>query len=134
MLQRRHPGHNEAWNFTDINYMASAGVSVNGEAGQRSGDTFGLAGVMSGISHQNQEFLEARGSGILDDDGPLSYGWEKVLKHITISESGKLFMRLWIPVHQQPGIAELAMKGSSDTRLGTVNYPTEGHTQLAYQN
>jgi len=92
LLQRRHPGHNEAWNFTDINYMASAGVSVNGEAGQRSGDTFGLAGVMSGISHQNQEFLEARGSGILDDDGPLSYGWEKVLE--TYYD-----FRIWEAVH-----------------------------------
>src|SRR5208283_3244103 len=43
-------GRNEAWMFTDINYTASLGLSVNGEAWRRPADTFGLAGVISGIS------------------------------------------------------------------------------------
>lgn len=71
-------GRNQAWLFTDINYTGSLGVSVNGDAWSRAGDTFGLAGVMSGISRANQRYLNAGGTGILDGDGALSYGWEEV--------------------------------------------------------
>ena len=73
-------GQNEAWNFTDIDYTASVGISVKGEAWRRPDDTFGLAGVASGISRANQKFLEAGGTGILDGDGALNYGWEKILE------------------------------------------------------
>lgn len=73
-------GSNEAWMFTDINYTASLGLSVKGELWRRPEDTFGLAGVISGISRANQRFLNAGGTGILDGDGALSYGWEKVLE------------------------------------------------------
>jgi high affinity Mn2+ porin len=73
-------GRNEAWMFTDINYTASLGVSVKCAAWHRPDDTFGLAGVMSGITRANQRYLEAGGLGILDGDGALSYGWEKVLE------------------------------------------------------
>jgi high affinity Mn2+ porin len=73
-------GHNEAWMFTDIDHTASLGMSVKGEAWRRRNDTFGLAGVMSGISRINQEFLAAGGAGILDGDGALNYGAEKVLE------------------------------------------------------
>jgi high affinity Mn2+ porin len=66
--------------FTDINHSASLGVSVKGEAWHRPDDTIGLAGVMSGISHANQQFLGAGGTGILDGDGALNYGLEKVLE------------------------------------------------------
>lgn len=70
-------GHEEAWTFTDMNQVASAGVSVKGEAWRRPDDTVGLAGVISGISSENEKFLKAGGLGILDGDGALSYGWEK---------------------------------------------------------
>ena len=73
-------GRNEAWMFTDINYTASLGLSVRGQAWHRPDDTFGLAGVMSGITRANQRYLEAGGTGILDGDGALNYGWEKVLE------------------------------------------------------
>jgi len=73
-------GHEQAWAYTDVNCMASLGVSVKGSAWQRSGDTFGLAGVLSGASRENQQFLEAGGLGILAGDGALTYGSEKVLE------------------------------------------------------
>jgi high affinity Mn2+ porin len=73
-------GRNQAWMFTDVNYTASLGLSVNGGPWGRPDDTFGLAGVASGISRANQKYLEAGGTGILDGDGALSYGWEKVLE------------------------------------------------------
>ena len=69
-------GHNEAWLYTDINHSGSLGVSVKGDAWRRSGDTAGLAAVMSGISEINQQYLKAGGMGILDGDGNLNYGRE----------------------------------------------------------
>jgi high affinity Mn2+ porin len=73
-------GHEEAWTYTDINYSGSLGVSVKGESWHRPDDTWGLAGVISAISDANREFLEAGGTGILDGDGALNYGYEKVVE------------------------------------------------------
>jgi high affinity Mn2+ porin len=73
-------GHNEGWTFTDVNYTASLGASVKGKSWHRPDDTFGLAGVLNGISSVNQKFLEAGGTGILDGDGNLSYGLEKIVE------------------------------------------------------
>jgi len=73
-------GQNQAWMFSDVDYTATAGISVNGEAWRRPGDTFGLAGVANGISQVHQEFFEAGGTGILAGDGNLNYGWEKILE------------------------------------------------------
>ena len=47
-------GHEEAWTFTDMNQVASAGVSVKGEAWRRPEDTVGVAGVISGISRETK--------------------------------------------------------------------------------
>jgi high affinity Mn2+ porin len=73
-------GHEETWTFTDVNWTASLGLSVNGEIWRRPDDTFGLAGVVSGASRDNQKFLEAGGLDMLDGDGALTYGYEKVLE------------------------------------------------------
>jgi high affinity Mn2+ porin len=55
-------------------------VSVKGEAWHRPGDTFGLAGIAAGASRDNQRFLEAGGTDMLDGNGALSYSPEKVLE------------------------------------------------------
>ncbi|SPE28388.1 Carbohydrate-selective porin OprB [Candidatus Sulfotelmatomonas gaucii] len=73
-------GHNEAWMFTDVNHSASLGISIKGERWHHPDDTVGLAGVFSGASRVNQEFLAAGGAGILDGDGALNYGVEKVVE------------------------------------------------------
>ena len=73
-------GQEEAWMFTDIDYTASLGLSLKGEAWHRPGDTFGLAGLTNGISRVEQEFFEVGGLGILAGDGNLNYGWEKILE------------------------------------------------------
>jgi len=73
-------GQEEAWMFTDVDYTASLGLSVKGEAWHRPSDTFGLAGLTNGITRVEQEFLEAGGFGILAGDGNLNYGWEKILE------------------------------------------------------
>jgi high affinity Mn2+ porin len=73
-------GRNQAWVFSDVDYTATAGISVKGEAWQRPDDTFGLAGVLNSISKVHQEFFAAGGTGILAGDGNLNYGWEKTLE------------------------------------------------------
>jgi high affinity Mn2+ porin len=73
-------GREETWTFTDIDYSASLGISVRGEAWHRPEDTFGLAGILGGASRANQRFLEAGGEDMLDGDGKLTYGWEKALE------------------------------------------------------
>src|SRR5271170_1523738 len=73
-------GQEQAWMFSDVDYTASLGLSIKGEAWHRPGDTFGMAGVMNGISHVEQEFFEAGGMGILAGDGNLNYGWEKIVE------------------------------------------------------
>jgi high affinity Mn2+ porin len=73
-------GHNESWTFSDANWSASLGVSVKGEAWRRPDDAFGLAGIVSGASRDNQRFLEAGGVDLTDGDGALSYCPEKVVE------------------------------------------------------
>jgi high affinity Mn2+ porin len=73
-------GNSEAWVFSDVDYTATAGISLQGGSWRRSDDTFGLAGVANGISPFHQEFFQAGGTGILAGDGELSYGWEKILE------------------------------------------------------
>jgi high affinity Mn2+ porin len=85
-------GQEEAWMFTDVDYTASLGLSIKGEAWHRPADTFGLAGLTNGISRVEQQFFEAGGLGILAGDGNLNYGWEKILE--TYYE-----FQIWKPVH-----------------------------------
>jgi high affinity Mn2+ porin len=73
-------GNEQGWAYTDVNWTVSLGVSVKGETWRRPDDTFGLAGIVSGASRSNQQFLNAGGLGILAGDGALTYGSEKVLE------------------------------------------------------
>lgn len=57
--------------FTDIDRTVAAGISLNGHMWGRNDDTFGLAGVINGISGSHQAFLNAGGMGILVGDGRL---------------------------------------------------------------
>jgi high affinity Mn2+ porin len=73
-------GQTQGWMFTDVDYTGTLGLSVKGESWHRPGDTFGLAGVLNGISHAAQEFFQAGGIGIEAGDGNLNYGWERALE------------------------------------------------------
>ena len=76
----RTDGHNDTFTFTDVDWSASVGVSVKGDAWRRHGDTWGLACIVSGASRDNQQFLKAGGTDMLDGDGTLNYEPEKVLE------------------------------------------------------
>lgn len=73
-------GHNETWTFTDANWSASLGAAIKGRTWRRADDTLGIGGVASGISRDNERFLEAGGLDILDGDGALTYGCEKIVE------------------------------------------------------
>jgi len=71
-------GQAEGWMYTDANWTASLGVSISGAAWRRSNDSAGFAFAASGASASAQHFLEAGGLDIVDGDGALTYGSEKV--------------------------------------------------------
>ena len=73
-------GRTEAWSFTDVDRSASAGVNVKGSRWGRPDDTFGLAGVINGLSPVAAKFFAAGGTGILVGDGTLTYGTERILE------------------------------------------------------
>jgi high affinity Mn2+ porin len=73
-------GQVQGWMYNDSNWTASVGTSIKGAAWWRTNDTLGLAYVVSGASRSAQKFLEAGGADILDGDGALTYGSEKVME------------------------------------------------------
>lgn len=64
-------GSKESYEFTDIDTTLVAGLSLAGSAWNRPNDTFGLAGVINGISQARRSYLDAGGLGILVGDGRL---------------------------------------------------------------
>jgi high affinity Mn2+ porin len=74
-------GDIEPYEFTDIDRTVSAGLSVQGKQWGRPDDSFGIAGVVNGISKEHEAFLNAGGLGILVGDGQLPHpGPEQVLE------------------------------------------------------
>jgi high affinity Mn2+ porin len=73
-------GTYEAFEFTDVDRSASAGVSVSGDLYHRPDDTFGLAGALNGISNPAKQYFAAGGLGIVVGDGALSYSGERILE------------------------------------------------------
>ena len=74
------PGHYDTWTFTDVDWTASLGVSVKGETWHRPGDACGAAFILSGASADNQAFLKAGGTDMLDGDGNLNYSPERAIE------------------------------------------------------
>jgi high affinity Mn2+ porin len=73
-------GETAAAAFDDVDWTVQLGVSVKGAAWHRPNDTFGLLGNLAGASSDQQAFLKAGGTGILNGDGNLSYACEKSLE------------------------------------------------------
>jgi high affinity Mn2+ porin len=74
-------GNKEPYEFTDIDRTVAAGLAISGKKWGRDDDTFGIAGVVNGISGVHQAFLNAGGLGILVGDGQLpNPGTEKILE------------------------------------------------------
>jgi high affinity Mn2+ porin len=74
-------GTKEPYEFTDVDRTVAAGLSISGKQWGRDDDTFGIAGVVNGISGVHQAFLNAGGLGILVGDGQLpNPGSEKIIE------------------------------------------------------
>lgn len=74
-------GQREPYEFTDVDRTVAAGLSVSGKLWQRNDDTFGIAGVVNGISPEHIAYLNAGGLGILVGDGQLPHpGNERILE------------------------------------------------------
>ena len=73
-------GSKEAYEFTEINRSLSGGFSLKGARWGRPDDTFGVAGVINGLSGEARDYFAAGGIGILIGDGQLRYGPEKILE------------------------------------------------------
>jgi high affinity Mn2+ porin len=73
-------GSYESFDFTEVDRSLSGGFSFDGATWKRPNDTFGIAGVSSGLSQPHQQYLAAGGLGILIGDGNLSYAGERVLE------------------------------------------------------
>ena len=73
-------GRTETWAYTEIDRALSAGVAVNGKHWGRPDDTWGLAGIASGLSGVHREYLAAGGDGFILGDGRLDYEPEEVLE------------------------------------------------------
>ena len=74
-------GQSEVWQFTDIDASLSGGFQVKGTPWNRKNDTFGLAGILDGISAAHRDFLAAGGLGPLIGDGKLPhYSLEDVIE------------------------------------------------------
>jgi high affinity Mn2+ porin len=71
----------EPFEVTDIDRTVAAGLSLKGKQWGRPGDTFGLAGIVNGISGVHQQFLNDGGLGILVGDGMLPHpGPEQIIE------------------------------------------------------
>lgn len=74
-------GSKEAYDFTDINKSLSAGLSLHGDTWGRPDDTFGIAGVINGLSGAARDYFAAGGLGVLIGDGQLNhYDTERILE------------------------------------------------------
>jgi high affinity Mn2+ porin len=74
-------GNVEAYEFTDIDRTASAGLSLRGTRWHRADDTLGLAAINNGISAARERYLNAGGLGILVGDGRLPHpGPEQIVE------------------------------------------------------
>jgi high affinity Mn2+ porin len=74
-------GDVEPFEVTDIDRTIAAGISLKGKQWGRPDDTFGLAGIVDGISGVHRQFLNDGGLGILIGDGMLPHpGPEQIIE------------------------------------------------------
>ncbi len=88
-------GSQEAFEFTEINRSVSAGLSLKGNRWNRPGDTFGLAGVINGLSGAARQYFTLGGMGILIGDGRLNYAREEIMEtYYSMQASNHVFISL----------------------------------------
>ena len=117
-------GETAAAAFNDTDWTVQLGVSIKMAAWHRPADTFGLLGNLAGASSDQQAFLKAGGTGILNGDGNLTYACEKssgnVLRHCPRS---RLPPGIRLPILRRPGVQQRPRPGErlrGETPLGDL--------------
>jgi high affinity Mn2+ porin len=71
----------EPFDVTDIDRTVAIGASLKGKQWGRPDDTFGIAGIVNGITKIHEQFLNAGGLGLLVGDGVLPHpGPEQIIE------------------------------------------------------
>ena len=73
-------GRNENLSFTDVDRSVSGGLSLNGTAWDRPGDTVGLGTTLNGLSPAHRAYFANGGLGLLIGDGRLNYAPERAIE------------------------------------------------------
>jgi high affinity Mn2+ porin len=73
-------GEAETWMFTEIDRIASLGLSLRGNRWGRGEDTVGLGVSLAGIASDHSRYLQLGGYGFMLGDGGLSYCGELLLE------------------------------------------------------
>ena len=71
-------GQNETWAFTEIDRSFQIGLSFKGTKWNRKEDNAGIAYVISGISNEHKQYLQAGGCGFMLGDGNINYTAENL--------------------------------------------------------
>jgi high affinity Mn2+ porin len=97
-------GNIEPYEFTDADRTVAAGLSLSGQRWGRPQDTFGLAGIVNGISGIHAAYLDAGGLGILVGDGQLPHpGSEKIIEALYSFPLGSWLATLDYQLVANPG-------------------------------
>ncbi len=74
-------GNVEPWQVSDIDKTVAAGLSVSGKQWDRPDDTWGIAGIVNGISGVHEAFFNDGGLGLVIGDGKLPHpGLEQIIE------------------------------------------------------
>jgi len=73
-------GKTEDFMFTQVDESAAVGLSLDGKRWGQEGDTWGIAGIINGISADQRKFMEQGGLGLIVGDGRLSYSPEMIFE------------------------------------------------------
>jgi len=74
-------GDVEPWQVSDIDKTVAAGFSVSGKQWDRPADTWGIAGIVNGISNVHEAFFNDGGLGLVIGDGKLPHpGPEQIIE------------------------------------------------------
>jgi high affinity Mn2+ porin len=73
-------GHTESWAFTEVDRLASLGISLKGTKWGRPDDVVGIAGAIAGLSKDHRDYLRSGGVGFIIGDGKLHYAPEQVIE------------------------------------------------------
>jgi high affinity Mn2+ porin len=84
-------GKTATWAYTEIDRTISGGLNISGIKWKRSGDDFGIAQIVSGISSDHRDFLSAGLYGFIIGDGKLNYGLEKITEIYYVANFAKAY-------------------------------------------